>query len=270
MIDRTRLRKALEEADRELDVIIKKTEKAASEENDILRISKVKDRHKYYTRPAGAPRNEEKYHKGNNLTRIKELAQADYEKRLNKAALRQKAQIRKMLRHYNEDELIKVYADMAGSRKALIDPLMPDDETYARLWQNYQYESGNFEDGAPEFYSERGERVRSKSEMILADRYLRMGIPYRYECPLTLYDGNRPYTIHPDFTVLNKRTRQVFYHEHLGRMDDENYVNKNLWRLELYQRNGIYAGENLLLTHETQKRPLDVKLFERMAERYLL
>ena len=80
----------------------------------------------------------------------------------------------------------------------------------------------------PEIYSERGERVRSKSEKIIADKLYRNGIPYKYEKPLVLKGLGK---IHPDFEILNKRTRKEYFLEHLGKMDDIGYVKKNMRRI---------------------------------------
>lgn len=51
---------------------------------------------------------------------------------------------------------------------------------------------------------ETDERVRSKSEVIIADILNQEGIPYRYECPLQLKGWGKVY---PDFTVLSERER---------------------------------------------------------------
>lgn len=72
-----------------------------------------------------------------------------------------------------------------------------------------------------EEFSSDDERYRSKSEFLIASALKDAGVPFRYECSLYL---NGYGTVYPDFTVLNKRTRRVFYHEHLGMMDDINYV----------------------------------------------
>ena len=46
----------------------------------------------------------------------------------------------------------------------------------------------------------------------------------------------------PDFTVINKRTGKMFLYEHLGKMDDENYVASNMRKLDLYEKNGYLLG----------------------------
>ena len=62
------------------------------------------------------------------------------------------------------------------------------------------------EEDNTEYYTYKGERVRSKSEMIIANELFRNNIPYKYELPIELENWNKKVTIYPDFTVLNKRT----------------------------------------------------------------
>ncbi|MBQ9321830.1 MAG: hypothetical protein IJ239_05705, partial [Eubacterium sp.] len=71
---------------------------------------------------------------------------------------------------------------------------------YIRNWLDIQYPKKGFSEEGPEFYTSKGERVRSKSEVIIADTLARMGVPYRYEFPIR-FSGTG--TFHPDFTVLN-------------------------------------------------------------------
>ena len=92
------------------------------------------------------------------------------------------------------------------------------DDGYARRWQAEKYQN-RWEGRGFKFETPRGERVRSKSEWMIASMLDASGVPYRYEETVglhELYGG----AFHPDFTVLNKRTRKEYYWEHFGRMDD--------------------------------------------------
>ena len=104
------------------------------------------------------------------------------------------------------------------------------DEEYAKRWQELEYTGKAFADDAPEIITERGERVRSKSEKIIADKLYMLGIPYRYEYPLVL-EGN--ITIYPDFAILRMPQREEVYLEHFGMMDDEDYVENVLMKLNI-------------------------------------
>lgn len=86
--------------------------------------------------------------------------------------------------------------------------------------------------------------------------------PYRYECPLQL-------KVYPDFTVLNVKERKEIYWEHLGMMDDLDYVENALRKITLYEKNGIFTGDSLILTYETKKNPINQKVVRGMIQRYL-
>lgn len=60
----------------------------------------------------------------------------------------------------------------------MINPFVPDEEEMLRRWDAIEYPPGYFSDKTPEIYSERGERVRSKSEKIIADKYNILGFRY--------------------------------------------------------------------------------------------
>ena len=68
--------------------------------------------------------------------------------------------------------------------------------------------------------TERGDLVRSKSEIVIADKLHARGVDYTYEQPLTLPDGRTRY---PDFTVADHARGVTFYWEHLGMLHDPRY-----------------------------------------------
>ena len=88
-----------------------------------------------------------------------------------------------------------------------------------------------------------------------------MGIPYRYEYPLVL---NNNIVVYPDFTILRMPERQEVYLEHFGMMDDMNYVDTALLKINSYEMNDIYLGVNLFVTYETSRQPLNTKKLKEM------
>ena len=115
-----------------------------------------------------------------------------------------------------------------------------------------------------EFVTLNGENVRSKTEKIIADLLYHLDIPYVYECPLQLSDGK----VYPDFTILNKRTRKVYYLEHFGMMDKPEYAAAAIQKIKRYEKSGYYIGEDLLATLELSDAPLGTKELERMIRKY--
>lgn len=76
--------------------------------------------------------------------------------------------------------------------------------------------------------------------------------------------------MYPDFTFLSKRTGKELYWEHEGRMDDPGYARKAIKKIESYESNGIYVGDRLILTFETETTVLSRKSIERNVKRYLM
>lgn len=74
------------------------------------------------------------------------------------------------------------------------------DAYFAKSWLDEGFRGLGFDErDTTEFFSEKGERMRSKSEVLIANALYKRGIPYKYECPVLLPSGIMKY---PDFTVL--------------------------------------------------------------------
>ena len=95
-------------------------------------------------------------------------------------------------------------------------------------------------DGAERFLEEglihrtkRGDLVRSKSEVIIANELLAQGVDrYEYEAPLTLPDGRTRY---PDFTIVDDDTGARCYWEHLGLLHNPDYEARWTRKLNAYR-----------------------------------
>ena len=155
------------------------------------------------------------------------------------------------------DSIISTYESLNPGVKKLINPINVDDETFIKMWMTENYDGLEFDPrDQSSFYSDKGERMRSKSEVIIANTLNRMKIPYKYERPVKRVNGE---LLFPDFTVLDVKKRKVKYWEHLGKMDDMVYVTRNLWKLDEYRKIDIRLGLNLILTYESSLNPLGTK-----------
>ena len=195
------------------------------------------------------------------------LAQKDYNKRALKAIEKELRVLCAVCRQLEGDVVETVYRDLSDVRKLLVDPVILDDEQYVKEWQGQEFDRKGFPEDYPEYFSNRGERVRSKSEILIANVLDRMGIPYHYEKPLAV---NEYLTLYPDFTIMNPLTRKEYYLEHLGMMDNAEYVEMAMDRLLLYENSDIFPGDRLLITHETSKKPLNVRTLEEMFKAVFL
>lgn len=252
------VKKMLLEEKAELENIEKITQKRLEDapSGNLRIIKKGQGVEYYYKEPGEKPGANGRYMKKSEYHLAQRLAQRDYDKQILEKVEKRKKAIDNFLTHYDKTELKDVYENTSVQKRRIITPAKLSDEAYVKQWLNITYEGKYFRDNMTEIYTERGERVRSKSEKIIADKLYLLGIPYRYEYPLVLEDN---VTIYPDFTILNVDTRREFYLEHFGRMDDMEYVEKVVFKLQSYEKNGIYLGVDLFCTYETGKRPLNVR-----------
>jgi len=229
-----------------------------------LRIGKNKDRVQYYHRTNPKDFTGKYLTKGEKeLAQI--LAQKDYDKKVLNSAEKELDAIEKYFSKIPVASAEELYDALHEERKKLVVPIIEPMEEFAEEWQNVQYKGKEFDEDVPEIYTAKGERVRSKSEVIIADSLYAAGIPYRYEFPLKL----KSRTIYPDFTILNIETRKEIYWEHLGMMDHPEYLEHALKKIAGYEENGLFPGEDIILTFETQKTPINRKVVHLMIERYL-
>lgn len=244
-----------------------------------LRISECNSRKQYYQVNSD---NSGKYYNGKYLRKdeiqiAKALAQKEYAKNLLKIADERVKQVNNFLMSYEENELGKVYSNLSVQRKELITPIVLDDEEYARRWMAVEYRRkpekiyyNEYGQKKPEteYYSKRNEKVRSKSEKLIADLLNDMGVYYRYEYPIQLkgyYDG----VAYVDFYLLNVKERKEICYEHCGMSDDRGYYNDFVFRSNCYTKNGYIQGENLLYSFESSEYPVNLKAIEKQVKSIL-
>ena len=230
-----------------------------------LRICDYGKRTQYYHRMNPADRFGT-YIRGSNRSMIQTLAQKEYNKKVLRAAEKELCAIKKYQASMPAATVEQIYEQLHKERQKLITPVREPEDQYVQNWIEVEYTGKRFDENVPEFYTAKGERVRSKSEVIIADALNREGIPYRYECPVLLRGIGK---IYPDFTVLDVSNRKELYWEHLGKMDDEAYAENAVQRILAYEQNGIFPGDNLILTYETRKNPLNQKQILIMIQKYL-
>ncbi len=108
----------------------------------------------------------------------------------------------------------------------------------------------------------RRELVRSKSELAIANYLHAVGLPYRYERPLSgeAVEGR----LRPDFSFENDAGDLVIW-EHLGMMDRADYRQGWEWKRNWYAGNGYKEGERLFTT--TEEGGLDMDRVKETASR---
>ena len=195
------------------------------------------------------------------------LAQRSYNETMTEAFTRGADSLKFALQELNRLEIENSFTAQGPGRCQLLSPIYLPDDLYAERWQKVEYQGKLFYEDEVLLTTVKGERVRSKSEVITANMLNQMGVPYRYEYPLRLSSGR---VVYPDFTCLNVRTREEFIWEHFGRMNDEDYQVKTFRKLDSYAMDGYIHGVNLIYTMENDVRPVNSKTIELLVQQFLL
>jgi len=208
-----------------------------------------------------------KYLPKSNLELAKRLAQKGYDENILKYARTSYFHLSRLLKNYQDDKLELIFYSENPEKQKLIVPVEETYEQKLERWISQPYAGKGFSEGDLVITSDKGLRVRSKSERFMANYFDSLGLQYKYECPLIL----KPYgTIYPDFTFLSRKTGEEIYWEHEGMMDNPEYARTATKKIELYEKNGIFPGEKLILTFETSTQVMDKKILETLVQRYLL
>ncbi|MBQ3370660.1 MAG: hypothetical protein IJG48_06520 [Mogibacterium sp.] len=93
----------------------------------------------------------------------------------------------------------------------------------------------------------RGQKVRSISELLIAEALYKYYIPFHYEEELKV-EGK---TFAPDFTFEGWDYNN-FYLDYFGMMDDEKYAKKNFLKLDDYYDIGLIPGDNLITVFDSK------------------
>ena len=257
---------------------------------------------RYYLKENG----KEEYLGRKEQDKITEYADALYRKKLISSASSEIARMEKCLRILRDvrhnPPVYEVYDHLPDNLKKYVSEDAMFDSEYADEWLKSRFVNkirDNAKDKYHPYETQNGEFVASKSEALIANILKDRGVPYQYEVAVTpgqRMDYNRPVfefssdgeprlvgyealgdgsafsknTLHPDFLVLNKRTRREYVWEHLGRLDDENYCKKNLNRMVEFINAGYKIGENMILTSESASELFDTSRINEVIDKYLI
>ena len=232
-----------------------------------IRISSGKGKSYYYYSENNAKGTRGKYLKKGYRDIAVPIAQRDYDERVVRSAKDELKTLNILIKKYERGTCEDIYEKLSLPRRELITPFRIPDEEYAKEWLAKPYEGLGFDEGAPEYYSGNGLRVRSKNEIMTANRIDEWHVPYKFECPLRLKGHG---IVYPDFTLLNVRTRIVYYLEIMGKMTETEYAEDNIKKMQAYHRNGIVQGKNLILLFDTRQHPLIPKDIDIIVKNFLL
>ncbi|MBQ9278180.1 MAG: hypothetical protein IJ224_06055 [Lachnospiraceae bacterium] len=228
-------------------------------EKVMLRAVKHRNEYQYFIRKVGSDGNGI-YIKKEELNKAKVLAQIEYNEKLILLLKDSIINLKKIKEEWIENPFVNAKEKLNLAKRELINMPVVTDEIYIQQWKEQEYKGVSFTDDYPEYYTRQGLRVRSKSEVIIADILDETGIPFLYEKPLKTKTG----VTHPDFTVLDISKRREIYWEHFGMMDDIDYRNNAFLKMKKYEESGLYQHDCMIWTFETSKYPINTKEIRRM------
>jgi len=261
--------KSLEERKYYLENLIEEKQKAMTNAPEgRLRINEDKIRHRtqFYHCVEGRKANGN-YIKRENLPLAYQLAQKEYDKDILLLADKELRMVKQYLKSFSPSAITDKYFKYRESRQKLVVPVEESDESFIRRWESVEYTGKERYATKTEYSTEKGEYMRSKSELIIANMLYHKGVPYRYEYPVRLKGLG---TIYPDFTVLRVKDKKTIFWEHFGIMDSEEYREKTFEKMNAYILSGFLPGRDFIQTYETYRHPINVKIIEKIIEEMLL
>ncbi len=209
-----------------------------------------------------------KYIKKEDFSLARNLAQKHYYTAIKPILEKNLKELKNLIKQYHPEKIDKIYDDLSTERKNLIRPLQNSKEEIIRKWFEEDYEKNNFYPENLRYETEQGGFVRSKSEVIIANILYqhRKDILYKYERPLNMVIDGKNRIIYPDFTILNIHTGRVTYWEHAGRMDDPNYANNFVKKVNAYIDNNLLPGRDVVCTYESLANPLEICLIKKLVD----
>ena len=142
------------------------------------------------------------------------------------------------------DKLLERYSMLDSNKLAL-------SEDELKIYNN-RFSHNPFNKDGLIYKTEDGVRMRSKSERFIGSFLENEGLLYMYE-PEIIIGGRNMY---PDFVILRPDGKRVIW-EHCGLINDMDYYNKMIKRLDEYRKIGYVQHKNLICTYEEDLQNID-------------
>ena len=110
-----------------------------------------------------------KYIKKNNITIAKQLAQKHYYTVVKPIAERKLIELKNFMKKYQATKIQEIYDSLSAERRKLVLPLQMSVKEQVKRWLEDTYEQNAMYPENLRYETEQGEKVRSKSEVIIAN-----------------------------------------------------------------------------------------------------
>lgn len=211
--------------------------------------------------PTGAPAR-----KGitKNEALIRKLARKRYLEKSIRLLAEETSQLEAFLKNHTEPSHENIMKLLPKSFSHIPEDYFFPGRTKAHSWADMPYPQNTLYVEDKIHTTSRGLKVRSKSELVIAEKLDQFDIPYRYDA--LLQAGH--IILSPDFSFMT--TEGPMYWEHCGMMDDPQYRWRSKQRLAKYERIGIVPWKNLIITYDTEDGALNMTFIESEIKNRLL
>lgn len=185
---------------------------------------------------------------------------------------KQLQELKRFVDLFPNDKPQELYDSLCKERRNLFIPINLEAKRVQKDWLDEKYEQTTMYSENLKYETEQGEVVRSKSELIIANLLYqnKNHLLYKYERPLEVKVDEKKKIIYPDFSILNIKTGKIKYWEHAGKMDNPDYADEFVRKINTYSANGLLPGRDVILTFETSEHPLDIKNVKRIVNEEFL
>lgn len=132
-------------------------------------------------------------------------------------------------------------------------------------WMDAPFDQSTYNPHEKIHTTSRNLKVRTKSELIIAEILYMYNIAFHYE--ERIYIKGRRYA--PDFTIKLPDGR-IYYWEHVGLTNDAFYMYDHYDKLRNYQYKGIVPWKNLILTYDNELGDLNTQIIHSEIKNKLL
>ena len=132
-------------------------------------------------------------------------------------------------------------------------------------WASESYEQSTFKPEERRQINSRGLKLRSKSELLISEKFYEFGIAFRYEQVLMIGQ----ITLNPDFTI-RRNDGKIFIWEHEGLTNVQSYLKWQQRKAELYASIGFVPWDNLIVTYDNADGIIDLRIVESEIKNKLL
>ena len=115
------------------------------------------------------------------------------------------------------------------------------------------------------YRNSRGELFRSKGEVQISELLINRKISYQYEVSLNI-NGK---WISPDFTFKLPGTDRTVYLEFFGMMDNSDYFDHNITKIQAFLNNKYVVGRDVLFLFESKTSGSDLSTIIRQLDSFL-